>query len=355
MHAPARILQRLLWSARRAPAVLLPLAGCSTDPGPVFGKAPADPGQAAVALVDRFIGTPGSQHARSDDASLPAAGEPIDFDGRFSFHALGPDGEHIEYYDFDIRSQVPGKLYSFSQDGEPLSEQLPVLSTLPGDAGYNDFVRVYEVAVPPGYQANSVTSEGDVIASHFLVTPSDRIINRPVVPPGSSAVLRNRGADSTLALAWYQGEIASAFTFEDRVPSQSSDDYGDRAVDISDLYVTYNVNPGAPGGGPASGVRTEPDSDQTHNVAETLPGDSHYSPLWMLITYDAAAFDRVDSEASADEAPVVAGARSPLLNGPIVSVDERSEVGALEVDAGAADTSPMDAAPRDAGASEEVR
>ena len=60
---------------------------------------------------------------------------------------------------------------------------------------------------------------------------------------------------------------------------------------------------------------------QTHNVAETLPGDAGYSPLWMVIMYENTAFPDVSNRDSAERAPVVAGVGSPLVNCPIVALD----------------------------------
>jgi hypothetical protein len=42
-------------------------------------------------------------------------------------------------------------------------------------------------------------------------------------------------------------------------------------VPLSPIFVAFNVNPGAPNGGPASGFRTEPNTQQTHNVPFACP------------------------------------------------------------------------------------
>jgi hypothetical protein len=308
-------------------AALLPAAlACSTDPGPMFAGKPIDPARASMVQVDRFSAEAAQTWVRSDSNSLPAAGDPIDFDAPpFLVRGLGPKGQHLLYYDLDVRSQVPGKLYTFSAEGKPLPAQLPLLARIPGDSGYNDFVRVFDVAAPPGYEANAIRSEADLLASRFLITPTDTIINLPVVPDGSSALLRARNGSSALESAWYDGQIARALRFEAQVPSQSIG-YGERAVDISSIYIAYNINSNLPGGGPASGLRTEAGSDQTHNVTDSVPGEPLYSPLWMIIIYDNAAFDRVEDDESAEDAPVVPGVFSPLLNAPVVEVDAEAEV-----------------------------
>jgi hypothetical protein len=307
---------------RRGWALSLLAAACSTDPAAPFDQEPLDPALASVIAVDRFSPDAGVLRVRSDDNGLPGAGEPIDFDALFLFRGFGPEGQHIRYYDLDIRSQVPAKLYTFSRDGEPVAGQLPVLARAPGEMGYNDFVRVFDVAVPSGYRANSIRSESDLLASRFLVSPTDRIINRPVVPEGSSAELRSRGGSNAIEYAWHGGEIAPAFVFEAQVPSQDIG-FGERAVNISTIYVTFNVNPDQEGGGPATGPRMEPGGSQTHNVAETVPGDPLYSPLWMVIIYDNSAFAEVRDQQSARAAPVVARVPSPLIDCPIVEVEAR--------------------------------
>jgi hypothetical protein len=306
----------------RGSALLGSLAlACSTDPGPSFTGEPLDPDQASIIAVDRFSPDAGVFRVRNAENGLPGPGEPIDFDALFLFQGFGPDGQRIRYYDLDVKSQLPSKLYSFSRDDEPLEGQLPVLAHVPGEQGYNDFVRVYDVAVPPDYRANSIRSEADLLQSRFLITPTDRIINRPVVPEGSSALLRSRGGSNATSRAWHGGQIAPAFTFESEVPSQDLG-FGERAVNNSTIFVAFNINPDQPGGGPASGLRRESDSLQTHNVAQTLPGDPRYSPLWMVIMYDNGAFDSVQDEKTAAAAPVVARVPSPLIDCPIVEVVE---------------------------------
>jgi hypothetical protein len=90
-------------------------------------------------------------------------------------------------------------------------------------------------------------------------------------------------------------------------------------VPVSPIYVTFNVNPDQPNGGPASGFRSEPNSPQTHNVPATLPGDAGYSPLWLVIVYDNADWPAVHNLDSALKAKVLA-AGVATVNCPIVSI-----------------------------------
>lgn len=286
-----------------------------------IGRPALDPDNAGVALVDRFSPAAGVLAVRSESNGLPAPGEPIDFDrSPFLVRGFGPRGEHIRYYDLDIKSQVPAALYVLTRGGSRLSGQLPILSRLPGDAGYNDFWRVHEVDVPEGYRENSMVGERDVVDSGFLVTPTSRIVHRAVVPPESSALLRYDGAENGLGRAWYGGQVASFLSFEEAVSSVRGL-LGEVAVGIAYIWVTFNLNADQPGGGPASGVMQDASGVQTHNVADSLPGESRYSPLWMAITYDNAAFPSVMDRDSAERAAVVAGVGSPLINCPVVAVD----------------------------------
>jgi hypothetical protein len=87
------------------------------------------------------------------------------------------------------------------------------------------------------------------------------------------------------------------------------------SVPVSPIYVTFNDN-----GGPPAGFVTEPDTDQTHNVVATVPGDAGYSPLWFVHIYDSAEFDAVSDLATATAATQLM--TGPNVNCPIVAVEE---------------------------------
>ena len=102
----------------------------------------------------------------------------------------------------------------------------------------------------------------------------------PVVPDKSRARARLKGGSAELQWAWYQGQVAKYFSFDEARLSAAANN-----VRLSPIYVSFTVNPGAPNGGPASGFKTEPSSPQTHNVPATLPDDRGYSPLWLVSVY----------------------------------------------------------------------
>lgn len=113
---------------------------------------------------------------------------------------------------------------------------------------------------------------------------------------------------------WYRDQVVYYFNFfeADLAPAAG-------VVPTSPIYVTFNANPGDPGGGPASGFVTEPGTAQTHNVPATLPGDPGYSPLWAVHIYDNAAFGTVMNLDTASAAKMLEP-NGPTVNCPIVSV-----------------------------------
>ena len=96
-------------------------------------------------------------------------------------------------------------------------------------------------------------------------------------------------------------------------------DEGQPDVPLSDILVTFNINPGEDGGGPPSGFVMEMGTDQTHNVVETLPTDATYSPFWDVDIYDNNDFDNVSDWPSAQNASLLVSGAA-LVNCPIVDV-----------------------------------
>ena len=142
---------------------------------------------------------------------------------------------------------------------------------------------------------------------------TDMLVNAPIVPAGSMAPRRVGGASAALARLWVQGDVANAFVFETSLVAAAG------MVPTSPIWVTFNVNPPAEGGGPASGFRVEEGTLQTHNVVATVPGDAGYSPLWAVQVYDNAAFDSVMDASTAAAAPILAP-NVATVNCPIVEM-----------------------------------
>ncbi|MFC2115593.1 hypothetical protein ACFLTU_03920 [Bacteroidota bacterium] len=243
---------------------------------------------------------------RSANASLPGINEAVDFDvAPFITTSLGPAGQQVQYYNFDIQPTLPAPIYVLFKEGEdaPVSGQLNILDVIPGDEGYNDFWQVYKVTVPPTYQANTLSSYAGIYSSGYKVEATTSLVNCPVVPQGSTATKRLGNESSDIHRGWYRNKIVYYFTFEEKALVTTSAG----TVPLSPIYVTFKLNPDPldPSSGPPSGFVTEPGTIQTHNVIETIPSDDDYSPLWIVIVYDNADFNKVSDLASAKQATIL--------------------------------------------------
>jgi hypothetical protein len=276
-----------------------------------------NPAEAPTATVDRFSEAAGTLMVRGEANELPGPDDPIDFDQKpFRHTGLGPTGRSVTYYNFDVQPTAPAPIYVLVREGEegPVEDQLNVVDVKPGESGYNDIWQVTRVTVPSDYTANTVTSLADIEAGDYDISPTQMLVNCPVVPAGSSASMRAGDADTGLVQGWYQGRTITYFAFEEaNLTAQNG------AVPTSPIYVTFNTNPGQEGGGAASGFVTEAGSAQNHNVVATLPGDDGYSPLWMVNVYDNADFDAVSDLASAQDATILARGAA-TVNCPLVAI-----------------------------------
>jgi len=292
------------------------LAATVNCPIVFVGQAPGNAETAEEVEIDRFSDTAGHLFLRSADASLPGAGEAIDFDqGPFITQGLGPAGQVVRYYNFDVQPTAPAPIFAlFYESGDPVPGQHNIVDDVPGDSDYNDFWQVVKVTVPDGYVANTATSLQDLVDAGYPMEFTDILVNCPIVPDGSTATLRLGGGDTGLTTGWYQGKTVYYFNFFEA----SLHTTAGGAVPTSDIYVSFNINPDEDGGGPASGFMTEAGTSQTHNVVETIPSDAAYSPLWDVMPYDNASFDVVQDLASAMAA--MSFGLAATVNCPIVSV-----------------------------------
>jgi hypothetical protein len=276
-----------------------------------------DPDSAPEALIDRFSAKAGTLQVRSEANGLPAAGAPVDFDrGPFITSGLGPSGERVRYYNFDVKSNAPAPIYVLVHEGqaESVPGQLNIIDVKPGDEGYNDFWQVNMVRVPADYVANSITSVEGLTAAGYPMSSTGSLVNCPVVPNGSTAELRLGDASNELHRGWYRGEVVYYFSFDEHALSG-------RTVPVAPIYVTFNINPDLEGGGPPSGFKAETGTEQTHNVVSVLPSDADYSPLWGVSPYDNADFDTVVDLDSLSNAHVLANDVADV-NCPIVEIDQ---------------------------------
>jgi hypothetical protein len=293
--------------------------GQTSDASAVVGDGGAkNPDAAPMVSVDRFSDAFAHLFKRSANSSLPAANAPIDCDeGPFITRGLGPDGEHVAYYNFDVLPVTPAPIYVLFAGSTQVAGQLNVVDVLPGDPGYNDFWLIHKVAVPSDYIANSVTSVAEITAAGFTITPTTMLVNCPVVPAGSTAMLRYTSESPALQRGWYRDQVVNYFSFDEHALTTTA--AGD--VPIAPIFVTFNVDPDPnnPMSGPPSGFVTEPGTMQTHNVISVLPTDPSYTPLWMVSAYKSASFASVSNWATASQAPVAA-ADIANVNCPVVAV-----------------------------------
>jgi len=309
-------------------ALIVVLAGCATGGSMASNagtngsmKAPMmamDPMKAEHVAIDRFSAAAGHLQVRDGMNGLPGPNQPVDFDkGPFVTTGLGPKGETVMYYNFDVQSTTPAPIYVLFRAGEsnPVAGQLNVVDVIPGDPGYNDFWQINKVTVPADYKANTVGSLQAIRDAAYPIEKTDMLVNCPIVPDGSIATHRLSGNDTGLHNGWYKNKIVSYFTFSEA--SLKADESG--MVPTSPIYVAFNVNPGMAMGGPASGFKMMPGSMQTHNVVATLPGDMDYSPLWVVNAYDTNDFGKVMDLHSAMSAMALPG-NPPTVNCPIFSI-----------------------------------
>ncbi|MCB0840222.1 MAG: T9SS type A sorting domain-containing protein, partial [Bacteroidetes bacterium] len=280
-----------------------------------------DPMTASVTPVDRFSSDAGTLMVRDSANGLPAANAPIDYDmAPFITTGFGPMGEIVEYYNFDVQPLTPAPIYVLFKNGEstPVSGQLNIIDVKPGDMDYNDFWLVNKVTVPASYVANSVTSYQQIVDAGYDIETTTDIVNCPVVPEGSTAGKRYNNGDASLTTGWYKDSLVYYFNFVEKTLSGPM-------VPTSPIYVTFNINPGMPGGGPASGFVTDSGGVQTHNVVATLPEDATYSPLWRVNVYDNADFDNVMDLTSAGAANILATSVA-FVNCPVVTVESATSI-----------------------------
>ncbi|MFO7447089.1 MAG: T9SS type A sorting domain-containing protein [Ignavibacteriaceae bacterium] len=285
-------------------------------------KAQADPDTAQRASVDRFSPEAGILFVR-DGSNFPGPNEPIDFDqGPFITKGLGRNGEFVSYYNFDVQPLEAASIYVLFREGEssPVEGQLNIIDVIPGDEGYNDFWHVHKIIVPSDYTANTITSLTEITSAGYPMEAMDVLVNCPVVPEGSTAQLRLNGEDPGLTQGWYKNQLIFYFNFSEKALKIVSN----HMVPVSPIYVTFNINPGQPGGGPESGFRADTITGHTHNVISTLPEDETYSPLWSVIIYDNAFYDEVHDLSSASMANIITA--GPNVNCPVVQIDEATSV-----------------------------
>jgi hypothetical protein len=300
--------QNLLVLAMVLVAVLGIACSSEAEVEPVPVHIDADTGISYVS-VDRFSDEAGTIMRRSDNPDLPAPNEPIDYDADFLNHALGPNGDDVSYYAFDVSPLLTAPVYAIVYASDPsqrVEGQAAIFDSIPGEEGYNDFWQMVQVLVPDDFEPNSLHSLADIESSGYELVPTGIIINCPLVPYGSSAKLADR-----TSVGWYEGEHVLYFSFE--VQQVSVLNPAGLDVPYAVVRVIFEDND------PSKGMKVDSSTGKTHNVFDTIPGDNLYRALWRHDFVDAADFDSVrdwDSSKAANEADV--GMENILVNCPVV-------------------------------------
>ena len=151
-------------------AATMALAGCVSAGTGMAKKAMAeemrpmmamDPMKSDSVPIDRFSAAAGHLQVRDGMTDIPGANQPVDFDKPpFVTTGLGPHGETVSYYNFDVQPTTPAPIYVLFRKGEmsPVAGQLNIVDVIPGDPGYSDFWQINKVTVPADYVVNSIGS-----------------------------------------------------------------------------------------------------------------------------------------------------------------------------------------------------
>ncbi|MEE2658312.1 MAG: hypothetical protein VX733_07400 [Candidatus Latescibacterota bacterium] len=281
------------------------------------------PDYVPVVEVDRFSDAAGGFYRRSENPGLPAPNEAIDFDERFLHQALGPNQESIQFYNFDVHSKTPARMYQLiDRRGDPIVGQLPIFAEIPGDPGYNDLRQVVAVRITDGdFQPNSITSLSDLQAIAEDTTETDLIRNCVMVPDGSTASFRFDVTDAVgLHDGWYGDRVVRYLLFENP-DSQAIAEFSGGEISAPVMYAFLENDRDTADGFALDAGGT------THNVATRLPKQEGYSPLWALRVFRLSVFDRVTSVTSAQdndrEDNILSTEDVLIINAPVVTVGAR--------------------------------
>jgi hypothetical protein len=96
-------------------------------------------------------------------------------------------GRDVHYFDFGPSTDRTAPIYALitgmDAQGQPqfVPGQHNIIPVIPGDEGYSPFWNVFLVQVPPGYQANTITSVAQVMNSGYPVLHPGLVVNCPVI------------------------------------------------------------------------------------------------------------------------------------------------------------------------------
>jgi hypothetical protein len=177
-------------------------------------------------------------------------------------------GDEVEYYDFGMNSTTSGStvatapIYVFvtgtNADGSPqfVEGQHNIVDVLPDETGYSDLWQVMLVTVPEDYEPDSVKSKADIDAEGFDITPTDMLVNCPIVPAGSTL----EGGEP-LVQGWYKGQPVF---------------YPDFGMNAAVAIPIYAFITGMNADGSPQFLEGQ------NNIIDAVPSDTGYSAFWRV-------------------------------------------------------------------------
>ena len=92
------------------------------------------------------------------------------------------DNSAVFYFDFGLNPVETAPIYVlFYGDDTPVPGQHNIVDTVPGQMNYSAFWQVHKVTVPDDYVADSATSLSDLQAASYPITPTNILVNCPIV------------------------------------------------------------------------------------------------------------------------------------------------------------------------------
>jgi len=220
------------------------------------------------------------------------------------------DGNPVFYFDFGLNPVETAPIYVFFYDDDTMvPDQKNVIDTIPGEPDYSAFWQVHMVTVPDDYVANSAQSLSDIMDADYTITPTDILVNCPVVRTEAPAEVFD------ITAGWYQDQWVVYYNFNNPIPSPD----GGETVTPAPIYVLFYDD----------GTQV-PDQ---RNIIDVVPGDDGYSDLWhvhMVTVPDDYVANEVRSFVQIENAGYTVTPTDIYVNCPVVPED--SELSGGEMD-----------------------
>jgi hypothetical protein len=179
------------------------------------------------------------------------------------------EGREVQYYDFGTNTPLDANnsitpapiwvlIHGMNEDGTPdlVEGQHNIVDVLPGEDGYSDLWQVIFVTVPEDYEPESIRSADELQEAGFEQTPTDMLVNCPIVPEGTTL----EGGEE-IVQGWARGEEVYYF------------DFGQNPATVAPIWVLIH-------GMNADGTPDVVEGQQ--NIIDTVPGDPDYTAFWRV-------------------------------------------------------------------------